>query len=679
MNAQSAKAALPYKFSSPTEAYKVARRRITNNALRRKQASIDLSNFGLTELPPEIGQLTSLHKLDISNNQLTMLPPELGKLASLWNLDASVNKLVSIPSEIGELKKLTGLDLQKNKLRDLPASIGGLLALSQLLLNNNNLTSLPREIGALTALLILDLDENELGKLPTEIGNLKQLLRLTLDSNQLSELPDSICQLTELRHLDADNNKLTRLPPHFSKLQALTRVYLNVNHLSEFPAALTELPHLRSLMVAHNQIVSIPANISKMSSLRRLYLGQNLLATIPPQVAELDLDKLDLSRNRLRDLPNSLGKMKRLEDASQKHGNNPGYGLSIEQNPLIEPLPILIAPGQPTSTFNALAWLRGEIDPASLENPVSKAQRVPPPPEPSEEAGPQFRINENQIDLLQSVEESSSFDFQIQAALHKRLQRQASLLYEATKKVSNQHPQLLTVVAEYAELTRPNVDQLDIVNLWAAGNALMAQAASFGQQDKARTFSEPLEPVHFGLLSEVAALHGGFILGFPLAQQLTSRADQARIGPETVRAIAPSTSKILSALSRQRRLFSERARNLIEALDASLLSGSWDAARIGYTSYATVRNALVTIGRLCIWMNDKGGSLVGGALVASAVSASNLPPDTAQLLALFIQSNSADLLSFAAPFPEVRTYLAWIVDHFDAHHSTSKDAASDHL
>jgi hypothetical protein len=92
-----------------------------------------------------------------------------------------------------------------------------------------------------------------------------------------------------------------------------------------------------------------------------------------------------------------------------------------------------------------------------------------------------------------------------------------------------------------------------------------------------------------------------------------------------------------------------------------------------------VRNALVAIGRICIWINDKGGSLVGGVIVASAVAAANLPPDTLSLVILFLKSNSADILSFAAPFPELRAYLEWIIDHFDDLNASSKGAGKTNI
>jgi hypothetical protein len=76
-------ASAPFKFSSPEAAFKAARRRIVNNALRREQRSLDLSHFGLVDLSPEIGQLKSLRTLNISNNQIVSLPAEIGGLSAI--------------------------------------------------------------------------------------------------------------------------------------------------------------------------------------------------------------------------------------------------------------------------------------------------------------------------------------------------------------------------------------------------------------------------------------------------------------------------------------------------------------------------------------------------------------------------------------------------------------------
>lgn len=73
---------------------------------------LDLNHWGLTELPPEITQLTSLETLMLSANILTTIPPEIWKLTNLTSLDLTKNLLSEIPSKIKLLKNLISLDLR---------------------------------------------------------------------------------------------------------------------------------------------------------------------------------------------------------------------------------------------------------------------------------------------------------------------------------------------------------------------------------------------------------------------------------------------------------------------------------------------------------------------------------------------------------------------------------------
>jgi hypothetical protein len=53
---------------------------------RRKEehgTALDLTDLGLSRLPPEIDQFTALTKLWLRNNQLKALSPEIGKLTAL--------------------------------------------------------------------------------------------------------------------------------------------------------------------------------------------------------------------------------------------------------------------------------------------------------------------------------------------------------------------------------------------------------------------------------------------------------------------------------------------------------------------------------------------------------------------------------------------------------------------
>ncbi|OQY46924.1 MAG: hypothetical protein B6247_27135, partial [Candidatus Parabeggiatoa sp. nov. 2] len=56
---------------------------LQNDAVKKAVTTLDLSKQGLTELPPEIGQLTNLTTLYLYYNELNQLPPEIGQLTNL--------------------------------------------------------------------------------------------------------------------------------------------------------------------------------------------------------------------------------------------------------------------------------------------------------------------------------------------------------------------------------------------------------------------------------------------------------------------------------------------------------------------------------------------------------------------------------------------------------------------
>ena len=93
---------------------------------------LGLSGLALTQLPPELWQLTNLQELDLNENQLIRLPPEIGKLSNLRELELRGNQLNELPSEIDQLTNLQELDLSNNQVKRLPTEIGHLTSLQTL-------------------------------------------------------------------------------------------------------------------------------------------------------------------------------------------------------------------------------------------------------------------------------------------------------------------------------------------------------------------------------------------------------------------------------------------------------------------------------------------------------------------------------------------------------------------
>ena len=74
-----------------------------------------------SELPEDIGRLSSLRHLNAQKNRLKSLPNSLSKL-QIVELSLSENRLVSLPESMAEMDTLTTLVLNKNRLNKLSQS-----------------------------------------------------------------------------------------------------------------------------------------------------------------------------------------------------------------------------------------------------------------------------------------------------------------------------------------------------------------------------------------------------------------------------------------------------------------------------------------------------------------------------------------------------------------------------
>jgi hypothetical protein len=76
---------------------------------------LQLTNNQLTDIPPELSDMSGLLYLHLENNQLTSIPPELGNLTELETLHLENNELTGlIPARLSDLSRLHTLDLSNN-------------------------------------------------------------------------------------------------------------------------------------------------------------------------------------------------------------------------------------------------------------------------------------------------------------------------------------------------------------------------------------------------------------------------------------------------------------------------------------------------------------------------------------------------------------------------------------
>jgi len=169
------------------------------------------SNFSITRLIPEIGNVTDLLKLNMLNQKLTSVHTALARCTKLSCIALKNNQLAEYPTVLQSFPLITRLTLDGNRLATIPATIGHLTMLKTLSVIENQLQSLPPDIGKLGNLEALSAGHNKIAALPAEIGQLKKITFLDLSYNLLTDLPAEIAGLTAIppgSALDLSHNRL---------------------------------------------------------------------------------------------------------------------------------------------------------------------------------------------------------------------------------------------------------------------------------------------------------------------------------------------------------------------------------------------------------------------------------------------------------------------------------------
>lgn len=164
----------------------------------KKLQSLDLAANQLEgNLPESFSNLTKLTELDVSENQLSgAVTPIFDSMNDLRSLALNNNQFTQIPDNIGNLSSLKTIYLHHNLLENLSETIGQLTELSALDLSYNDLTDLPISIARLGKLRELVLKHNKITQFPMALINLSGLERLDLSYNELTSVPEVLRLIT---------------------------------------------------------------------------------------------------------------------------------------------------------------------------------------------------------------------------------------------------------------------------------------------------------------------------------------------------------------------------------------------------------------------------------------------------------------------------------------------------
>uniref|UniRef100_A0A8C2XV34 PDZ domain-containing protein n=1 Tax=Capra hircus TaxID=9925 RepID=A0A8C2XV34_CAPHI len=242
-----------------------------------------LNDAFLEFLPANFGRLTKLQILELRENQLKMLPKTMNRLTQLERLDLGSNEFTEVISFflnlqfIGSLKQLTYLDISKNNIEMVEEGISGCENLQDLLLSSS-----------LKNVTTLKIDENQLMYLPDSIGGLVSIEELDCSVNELEALPSSIGQLTNVRTFAADHNYLQQLPPEIGNWKNITVLFLHSNKLETLPEEMGDMQKLKVINLSDNRLKNLPFSFTKLQQLTAMWLSDNQSKPLIPLQKETD-------------------------------------------------------------------------------------------------------------------------------------------------------------------------------------------------------------------------------------------------------------------------------------------------------------------------------------------------------------------------------------------------------
>ncbi|XP_062984066.1 erbin isoform X2 [Elgaria multicarinata webbii] len=274
----------------------------------------------IEELPKQLFNCQSLHKLSLPDNDLTTLPASIANLINLRELDVSKNGIQEFPENIKNCKVLAVVEASVNPISKLPDGFSQLLNLTQLYLNDAFLEFLPANFGRLTKLQILELRENQLKMLPKTMNRLTQLERLDLGSNEFTEVPEVVEQLSGLKEFWMDGNRLTLIPGFMGSLKHLTYLDVSKNNIETLEEGVSGCESLQDLLLSSNSLQQLPESIGCLKKLTILKIDENQLIYLPDSIGGLtSVEELDCSFNEIEALPSSIGQLSNIRTFAADH------------------------------------------------------------------------------------------------------------------------------------------------------------------------------------------------------------------------------------------------------------------------------------------------------------------------------------------------------------------------
>ncbi|MCA3408607.1 MAG: leucine-rich repeat domain-containing protein [Roseomonas sp.] len=498
------------------------------------------------------------------------------------------------------------MHIERTQVSDL-SPIAGLRQLQRLYCDNTPVSDLT-PIAGLQQLQRLNCHTTQVSDL-TPIAGLQQLQELYCGGTKVSDLTP-IARLQQLQYLDCSVTKVSDLTP-IAGLRQLQRLYCSATQISDL-TPIAGLLQLQRLNCSHTKVSDLTP-IAGLQQLQHLDCNATQVSDLTPIAGLIDLEDvdaencsigfvpntiknlkklvfLDLSNNKIKRLPRELGELGDLER------------LRLEGNPLEDPLPALIAPGQPQATINILRWLRGEpIEPEATEpDPAAPEETADDPPAiPEQGAGPRVVLDQTGrlVFAKPSDLDAKGNDRNRLEALHPALRKAATELAHALQNhPSNlRNERLLQKAEAYRALVDLPLDEVNFARLYGAGMQLLNAAGATRRALEAGWVEVPdLTPVQDECLANIENLHPPFVLASRDGQEMLADQSLIQLTSEDVQAIKAAGTALGNSLLEHGDLAEPAVGQTITDAAAEIGEGINDK-RDAATAVSALRNGLITL------------------------------------------------------------------------------------
>ncbi len=319
----------------------------------------------------KIGDLSSLKRLDVGGNMIERLPQSFAKLSHLEIFDAPANHFAEAEA-ISSIKCIRSLRMNKNCLKKIAIPLSAIETMEYLNLSQNCLNEFPHSILGLKRLRYLNLNLNAIRYIPYKVGFLASLKELDVTDNPIVDPPyakmiqstekvlwwcreaykiqqkkghqmitehkSGICQrrctlspdfhnrILEIfndaactgQGVDLQFRNLTKVPNQLFSSRGIQHFDLSHNPLARFPV-IPIVNSITRLRMKYCGLHDTCASISNLKNLETLDLEGNKVTCIQELMDLTQLVKLNLSTNKIKELPQKIGNLKHLKELNIDH------------------------------------------------------------------------------------------------------------------------------------------------------------------------------------------------------------------------------------------------------------------------------------------------------------------------------------------------------------------------